>query len=252
MKFDFETDAGIGTRATLGAIVLETDETLEPEFAQMMDVAGVALYHSRIPMQPDIRPATLGEMAQALPASASLFPKSLAFDVIGYGCTSAASVIGSDNVARAIRTARPEARVTDPLAAIIAATKALGAKQIGFITPYLPEVSLPMQQKLEAAGLGITAFGSFEEGDDRKVARISESSITAAALQVAKAAACDAIVISCTNLRCLGIIPLIEAKTGVAVIASNQALAWHMLRLSGVADQAPHFGRLFSKPLADD
>lgn len=37
MKLDFDTDGGIGTRATLGVIVLEADETLQPEFARMMD-----------------------------------------------------------------------------------------------------------------------------------------------------------------------------------------------------------------------
>lgn len=247
MKLDYETDTGIGTRATFGVIVLETDETLEPEFARIFDLARVALYHSRIPMVSEIRPETLAQMEHELPASARLFPPTLDFDVIGYGCTSAASVIGSQNVARAIQTVFPQAKVTDPLAAIIAAGTALGAKKLGFVTPYLPEVSERMRQKLQAAGFEIAGFGSFEEGDDRRVARISEASIVAAAKRVAAQASCDAIVISCTNLRCLNIIPEIEAATGVAVISSNQAMGWHMLRLSGVADDMPRFGQLFSK-----
>lgn len=37
MKLPFDTDDGIGTRATFGGvIVLEADETLEPEFARVM------------------------------------------------------------------------------------------------------------------------------------------------------------------------------------------------------------------------
>ena len=52
--------------------------------------------------------------------------------------------------------------------------------------------------------------------------------------------------ISCTNLRCLRIIPRIEARTGIPVISSNQALGWHMLRLAGVNERMPAFGRLFS------
>jgi maleate isomerase len=50
MKLDFITDGGIGTKATLGLIVLQTDETLESEFAQVIPKEGVVLYHSRIPM----------------------------------------------------------------------------------------------------------------------------------------------------------------------------------------------------------
>ena len=251
MKLPFDTDAGIGTRATLGVIVLETDETLEPEFSQMMAHEGVALYHSRIPMVPEIRPETLARMQADLPASAKLLPSSLNFDVIGYGCTSASTVIGSEKVARAVQTILPNAKVTDPLAAIIAAGRALGAARLGFLTPYLPEVSAQMRQKLEDAGFAIAGFGSFEEMDDRVVARISETSISEAAKRVAKEDDCDAIVISCTNLRCLRVIPEVEEATGVPVISSNQALAWHMLRLAGVDSPMPQFGKLFSRTLGN-
>ncbi len=251
MKLAFETDEGIGTRATMGAIVLATDETLEPEFSRMMDIDGVALYHSRIPMVPEIRADTLALMEADLPASARLLPNSLDFDVIGYGCTSASTVIGSDNVARAIQRVFPDAKVTDPLAAIIAAGRALNVHRLGFITPYLPEVSAKMRDKLQAAGYEIASFGSFEEGADPVVARISEASIKTAAVQISKAAPCDAIVISCTNLRCLRIIPKIEEMTGLPVISSNQALAWHMLRLGGIRDLRPQFGKLFRKDLCE-
>lgn len=245
MKLDFDVDEGIGTRATLGVIVLETDETLEPEFARMMDIEGVALYHSRIPMVAQVRPETLEQMEEDLPASARLFPSSLTFDVIGYGCTSASTVIGPEGVQRAIQTAIPGVTVTNPLTAIIAACKAVCAEKLGFITPYLPEVSAMMRERLEEAGFTITGFGSFEESDDRVVARITESSISKAIDTIAGEADCDAIVISCTNLRCLGIIAETEGRTKVPIISSNQALAWHMLRLSGVDAPFPGFGRLF-------
>lgn len=245
MKLPFDTDAGIGTRANLGVIVLSTDETLEAEFARMMALEGVALYHSRIPMVAEIRPDTLQQMEQDLPAAARLLPGSLSFDVIGYGCTSAATVIGPDGVARAIQSVFPQAKVTDPLTALIAAAKALSVRRLGFITPYVPEVSDRMRHRLEQAGLEIVAFGSFEEGDDRVVARITPASIEAAITAVAAKAACDAILVSCTNLRCLDILARAEARIGIPVLSSNQALAWHMLRLAGVDDRHETCGRLF-------
>jgi maleate isomerase len=247
MKLDFQTDSGIGTRANLGVIVLETDETLEREFSLMMAFPGVALYHSRIAMVPEIRPDTLARMEQDLPNSARLLPPSLNFDAIGFGCTSASTVIGSDNVARAVQTACPSAQVTDPLAAIIAAGKSLGVRRLGFVTPYVAEVSARMRQKLEDAGFEIAGFGSFEEGNDRVVARITEASILQAIQAVAAIAPCDGVVVSCTNLRCLDIIPEAEAKIGVPVISSNQALAWHMLRMAGINDTCTQFGRLFEQ-----
>ncbi len=250
MKLDFETDEGIGTRANMGVIVLETDETLEHEFARMMRLPGVALYHSRIPMVSEIRPETLARMEADLPASARLLPESLAFDVIGYGCTSGATVIGSDKVSAAIRSVCPTARVTDPLAAIIAAARHVGARRLGFVTPYVAEVSARMWRKLEEAGLEIAGFGSFEEANDHVVARITEASILKAVERVARMAPCDAILISCTNLRCLNILDDMEARTGLAVISSNQALAWHMLQLAGISDSLPGMGRLFSGVVA--
>lgn len=245
MKLDIETDHGMGTRATCGVIVLEADETLEPEFARMMNLDGVALYHSRIPMVPYVRPDTLAQMEADLPASVRLLPSAPDFDVIGYGCTSAATVIGSGNVARAINTVFPKAKVTDPLAAMIAAGQCLGASRLGFITPYIPDISFGMREKLEQVGFEIAAFASFEESDDRVVARITEPAISAAVERVADTAACDAVVVSCTNLRCRRIIPQIEARIGIPVISSNTALAWHMLRLSGINDMMPQHGKLF-------
>lgn len=248
MKLDFDTDGGIGTGATLGVIVLETDETLEPEFARMMDLPGVALYHSRIPMVSEIRPDTLAKMEADLPASARLLPPSLEFDVIGYGCTSASTVIGSDNVARAIQSVFPNALVSDPLAALIAAGRHLGVRRLGFVTPYVPEVSQRMRDRLEDAGFEITAFGSFEEGDDRVVARITEESIVKAAETVAAQADCDALVISCTNLRVLGRLADIEARIGLPVLSSNVAMGWHMLHQAGAHVPRPELGQLFATP----
>ncbi|MBG6176496.1 maleate isomerase [Labrenzia sp. EL_208] len=245
MKLEFDTDIGIGTRATMGMIVLETDETLEPEFSRIMALEGVALYHSRIPMVPEVRADTLAKMERDLPASARLLPSAPDYDVIGYGCTSASSVIGSENVASAIRTVYPNALVSDPLAAVIAAGRELKAKRLGFITPYIPEVSERMRRRLVEAGFDIAGFGSFEEGNDRTVARICEKSIVAAAENIAAAAPCDAIVISCTSLRTLNIIKEMERKVGVPIISSNQALAWHMLRLAKIRDPLPDFGLLF-------
>lgn len=250
MKLHFDTDDGIGTRANFGVIVLETDETLEDEFRRMFVGDGLALYVSRIAMVPEIRPETLARMETDLPASARLLPPALTFDAVGFGCTSASTVIGSDRVASAVGAGCPGAQVTDPLAAIIAAGQALSVARLGFVTPYIAEVSARMRNRLEDAGFQIAGFGSFEEGNDRTVARITPASILAAIEAVAAQAPCDAVVVSCTNLRCLDIIAEAEARTGVPIITSNQAMAWHMLRLAGIESQPPHIGRLFEMSVA--
>lgn len=237
MKLPFATSPAIGSRATLGLIVLQADETIEPEMAQMTAQDGVSLYHSRIRMAAEITPETLATMLDGIPGSTDLLP-GIDFDVIGYACTSGATVIGPENVARAVQSARPSAKVTDPVTATIAALRHLGAKRIGFVTPYVAEVSAAMRGLLEREGFEIAAFASFEEGDDRVVARIAPQSIKAAILAVNNMADCDAIFVSCTNLRVLGIAAETEVEIGRPVISSNIALGWHMLHLAGLT--APH------------
>ena len=42
----------------------------------------------------------------------------------------------------------------------------------------------------------------------------------------------------------------IEAEVGIPVTSSNHAMAWHALRLAGVTDVLPQWGRLFEAQLA--
>lgn len=227
-------------RATLGVIVLQTEETLEAEFRRVLP-ADISLMHSRIPSAPEVTPETLAQMERALPEAARLLPQSAKPDVIAYACTSGATVIGRDNVAAAIHRYHPNVATTDPMTAVIAALRALGARRIGLLTPYLPSVSARMQTLLEDEGFEIAAFASYEQEEEAIVSRISEASTLNA---IAAMPPVDAIFASCTNLRTFGIIDAAEAATGAPVISSNLALVWHMLRLAGVGD-ASGPGRLF-------
>ena len=56
----------------------------------------------------------------------------------------------------------------------------------------------------------------------------------------------DAVFISCTALRTADVIEDIEAALGKPIVTSNQALAWHALRLMGYEDSVPGLGRLFT------
>ncbi len=117
MAIPFQTDNGIGTRAALGLIVLEADETIEAEFKHYINLEGVSLYHSRVPSGAEVTPETLARMEAEIPRAVSLLPSAVAFDVIGYACTSGATIIGEDNVARVIDDVRPGVIVSNPISA---------------------------------------------------------------------------------------------------------------------------------------
>ncbi len=247
MKLSFETDAGLGTRATLGLIVLQTDETIEPELKRITDVEGVVLYHNRIPMASQVTAETLSAMEREIPDSVRLLPPTVSFNAIGYGCTSASTIIGPQGIERAVQSVRSGVTVTNPISAVVAACHALNAQRIGFVTPYIADVSAAMREYLEGEGFEISAFASFEEGNDSVVARISSASVLSAVKQVAAQADCDVVFVSCTNMRVADIVEEAELAIGKPVISSNLALGWHMLRLAGIDDDRPGLGALFQK-----
>lgn len=241
----FKLDTGLGSRARIGMIILQSDQTAEHEFATLLRQDGVALYHARIPNEMEVTPETLRAMERDLPVAAALLPASFEFDAIGYCCTSGATMIGEDRVDEIIRGIHPGAKTTNPLTACKAALSALGIRRFALVTPYAPSVTAEMQRNLAEAGFETAAVASFNQSDDFTVARISSQSILDAILAVGQRENCEAVFVSCTSLRVLPVIAVAETRLGKPVISSNQATAWHLMRLAGLGDRTEAAGRLF-------
>ena len=141
--------------------------------------------------------------------------------------------------------ARPGVAVTTPVTAAFAAFRALRAQRIAVLTPYAPAVNEGIRAYIEAAGFSVCAMASFNEPDDRIVARISEASIADAAASLVAGSGAQALFVSCTSLRLVEQIAALEARIGIPATSSNHAMGWHSLRLAGVADRL-RFGRLFT------
>ena len=242
----FETDNGAGTRGTLGLVVLKTDETIEHDFRFFLPSEGVAIYHARIPFEPEVTSETLARMEHDLADSVAMFPETAPFDVIGYGCTSGSAVIGEDRIAERVNKVYPEAAVTNPLSATKAALNALGAKRIALVTPYVPEVSQKMRDRFQESGIEIVTLASFEQIEDAVVARITPDSIFDAITKTAAESEVDAVFVACTSLRTATVISRAEEALGLPVLSSNQAMAWHMMRLAGLSDAPAALGKLGS------
>jgi maleate isomerase len=235
MALPFTVDEGVAGAGALGVIVLKTDETVEAELRRAFADPDAPVFISRIQSAPTVTPETLAQMELDLPEAASLLPTEMNFRAIGYGCTSGATVIGPERVAELVRRSHPNALVTNPLSALRAACAALGIKRLGFVTPYVEDVTSAMRDALISGGLEIAAIASFEQVEERIVARITEESTRAAAVAMAQKAKCDAVFLSCTNLRAFKIIEAAEAEVGIPVLSSNSVFAWHLAHLSGVA-----------------
>ena len=245
---DYRLTDRIGHRATFGLIVLQSDETIEADFARIFADDGMAVYVSRVPSGADVTPDTLAAMAAELPRAAGLLPPSLHYEAVGYGCTSGATVIGSDRVAALVSATADVGAVSNPLTAVQAGLRALGVARIGLVSPYIQSVTAPLCKALKDYGIEVATEVTFDEAEDAKVARIGPASIAQAARAVGDSDV-EAVFLSCTNLRTLDIIAPLEAELGKPVISSNQALAWHMARLAGL-NEALGPGRLWRLSLA--
>ena len=241
----FTLDRGIAHRAALGLIVLATDHTLEHEWRAMLGgLEGVAYYESRLMNSPAITPETLREMEKDIAQASRLILPGERIDVIAFACTSGAMVIGDEAVAARIREARPGVACTTPLAAAVAGLKALGARRIALLTPYVDRLNRMMRDDIEVRGLQVSVMGSFNHENDNEVARIDAGSVERAVLELGAHESVDAVFVSCTSLRVATRVEALERQLGKPVTSSNHALAWHSLRLAGYREPLAGFGRL--------
>lgn len=244
LEFDLEKDRG----PAVGLIELQTDTLVDPELGGLFLGLGIRPYFTRIPAMPEVRTDTLNLMAATMTDTAAMLPPDVGIRAIAYACTSGATILGEARVAELIRAAHPGVEVSNPLSALKAACRALGIRTLGLVSPYVAEVSDALRASLAADGVEVTAYGSFEQAEDRTVGQISPASTLRAVLEIG-AGDCDAVFASCTNLRALEIVPEAEAKLDKPVLCSNQVLAWHMLRLAGIEARPDGYGRLFQLPL---
>ena len=231
-------------QVSMGLIVLQTDETIENEFRSILG-KNFKLYHSRIPSHQKVTPKNLLLMEKELPIATKLLPRNL--NCIGYACTSGATIIGPSKIEKIINKIFPDTHITNPISSVVDGLNYLDAKNIAFISPYINSVSNEIRGFLVREGFNITSLISYEQEDESIVARIKEEDTLEYILDIPKNSY-DAVFISCTNLRTFNIINYVEKKLNKPVISSNLALAWNMIRLSGISMDDP-YTKIFSSKL---
>ncbi len=240
----FATDARLGALPKIGLIVLATDYTIEAEVGSAFAATPAALHAARIAMDPEVTPETLAAMRPRITETTRLILPGDALDVVGYGCTSASTVLGEDAVAEAVHIAQPGARVTTPITAAFAAFRALNAERIAVLTPYTRAVNERLRNYVENAGFTVPVFGSFNEPMDPTVALIDRASINGGIETLLVGHDVDMVFVSCTSLRFADQIVAAEAEFALPITTSNHALAWHMHHIAGLTPP-PDGSRLY-------
>jgi maleate isomerase len=235
---------GQGSRASIGLLALATDRVGALDTEQFLSVEGVGVFSTRVPMSPVATPESLSAMGEHLEQAARLLVPGSRLDVVGFSCTSGTIAIGEDKVRDAIHAVRPSAHVTTPIRAGVTALKRLGAQRISLLVPYLPATAQLVSSFFEDQGFAIERRATFDLRGDLEMNLLPPEALISGALHVDTPRS-DAVFISCTGLQTRHVVAEAERRLGKPVVTSNQALAWHSLRVAGVNDRLENRGKLF-------
>ena len=248
VKYEFD-DGAVAHR--IGLIVLDTDETSEQDFQNMLPEDGeLAFYTSRVKT---INPVTIDNLRKHGPQlsnAASLLPPDVKLDAIAYSCTSGTIAIGYEEVKYQINAGRNNVPVITPITAAIAAFDMLAIKSISLLTPYIDSVNEPLRNFIETNGIEVKYLNSFYVENDAEIARIPGAAIVQGALECYRDNT-DALFISCTALRAAKQVDNLEATLGAPVLTSNQCMFWHALRTVGYDKPIKGYGLLLSSCCSD-
>lgn len=237
------------TEKRIGLMALGTDLVVEGVYADMFRGLDATVFVNRVLFENPVTMESLAAMDADLERCLENILPGLPLDVVAFGCSSGTVAIGEEQLNARIQAVKPGAKTTNPVTAAATAMHTLGVKKISILTPYSKEVNAHVAPFFVDKGLDVLNITGFDVPSDLDIARIDDATIKAGARAV-KHRQAEALFLSCTGMRAAHVAADIEAELGVPVVTSNQAMAWHTLRLAGFETQVPGFGQLLELPLA--
>lgn len=241
----------------IGQIVPSSNTTMETEVPAMFRARETVaperftFHSSRMRM----RQVTSEELL-AMDASAERCAVELAdarVDVLGYACLVALMSRGpgyhrdvEQRLHQATAREGHPAPVVTSAGALIDGLKALGARRVVLIAPYLKPLTHRVMDYLGAEGIEVTDSLSLEIADNATVGRWDPFDLVERSRRL-KVDGADAIVLSsCVQLPSLPAIPVVEAERGVPTVSAASCTVFQMLRQLGLNPWVPGAGELLS------
>lgn len=237
--------AGEGRRARIGVVIPSVNTVVEEWFPRAVP-AGVSIHVSRVPISAAATAAAVEEMAHHEKAAIRLVAD-CAPNVIVHGCVAASVVRGPvrDRAFALEMSAELGMQFCTATAAIMMAFEALGVRNICIASPYPDALDALERRFFEESGIEVTGTTSLGIGDTRAIARQSPAEILDLARRASRAGG-EALLVSCLALRSHLVIQALERELRIPVVTATQATLWAALRLAGVNDAIPGYGRLFA------
>jgi maleate isomerase len=230
-----------GWRRRLGMLLPSVNTAAEAQFNAMLP-AGVSLHTTRLKLNGGSEQQLLA-MADRLEEGADLLADA-GCDLILFHCTAVTTFDAEMDLTLPSRiTEATGVAATATSRALIAAFEAVEARRIVMVTPYDAQTNTREVAFLENHQIGVVADVALDVRSADQMIGIEPGEWYRLVREHARADA-DAYFISCTAVRSLEVIEMLERDLDCPVITSNQAAAWHSLRLMGIRDEIAGCGRL--------
>lgn len=174
-------------------------------------------------------------------------------DVLGYACLVAIMSMGlgyhrtsEKRLHERTRENGAPAPVVTSAGALVDGLKAIGAKKVSILTPYMKPLTQLVIDYIQHEGIEVVDSISLEISNNLEVGR-QDPRAPIEITKKLKTAGVDAIVASaCVQMPSLASIQAIEDRTGLPVISSSVATTYMMLKQLGLKTAIPGFGSLLS------
>ncbi|MEW2014576.1 maleate cis-trans isomerase [Rhodococcus sp. NPDC076796] len=236
----------------VGLVVPSSNVTVETEMPALLARhrdARFSFHSSRMRMQ-----AVSPEQLRAMNAQRERCILELGdagIDAVLYACLVALMVAGPGEhqrveglIAEQLATGGSDAAVRSSAGALVEGLRALDAKNIVLVTPYMRPLAEKVVEYIEAEGIRVLDWRALEVSDNAEVGCIPGERVMDAARSLDLAGA-DALVISaCVQMPSLPLVQAAEEEFGLPVLSAATAGAYSLLRALGLPVDLPDAGSL--------
>jgi maleate isomerase len=238
----------IGWRARLGFLVPPGNPTVETEMIELAP-NGVSLHFQRMVArgvggsldgQSERNQMMIDNLESSIELLAMVEP-----DVIVLAHTATSYHLGREREAALVArlTEASGIPIVTAFGAVLRALQRLDVKRLALGAPYSAEVTLQGKAHLEAHGFEVVNFANLTGVTNIYDETAERAYGLARSIDVETA---EAVFLTGTGMPTLPVVELLEQDLKKPVISSASAMMWHALRLAGVRQPIPGYGRLLT------